>query len=57
VAMDEQQATLSQISGNISELRNIAMSNSAASEEITATMVQLSKLSNDTRLLAEYKTS
>jgi methyl-accepting chemotaxis protein len=57
VAMDEQQATLSQISGNISELRNIAMSNSAASEEITATMVQLSKLSNDTRLLAEYKAS
>ena len=56
VAMDEQQATLSQISGNISELRNIAMANSASSEEITATMIQLSKLSNDTRLLAEYKT-
>jgi methyl-accepting chemotaxis protein len=55
VAMDEQQATLSQISGNISELRNIAMANSASSEEITATMIQLSKLSNDTRLLAEYK--
>ena len=56
VAMDEQQATLSQISGNISELRNIAMANSASSEEITATMIQLSRLSNDTRLLAEYKT-
>ena len=55
VAMDEQQATLSQISGNITELRNIAMANSASSEEITATMIQLSKLSNDTRLLAEYK--
>ena len=57
VAMDQQQATLSQISGNISELRNIAMANSASSEEITATMIQLSKLSNDTRLLAEYKSA
>lgn len=55
VAMDEQQATLSQISGNVGELRNIAMANSASSEEITATMIQLSKLSNDTRTLAEYK--
>jgi hypothetical protein len=33
------------------------MANSASSEEITATMIQLSKLSNDTRLLAEYKVS
>ena len=55
VAMDEQQATLSQINGNIGELRNIAMANSASSEEIAATMIQLSSLSNDTRHLAEYK--
>ncbi|MEI6872668.1 MAG: methyl-accepting chemotaxis protein, partial [Verrucomicrobiota bacterium] len=55
VAMDEQQATLSQINGNIGELRNIAMANSASSEEIAATMIQLSSLSNDTRQLAEYK--
>ncbi len=56
VAMDEQQATLSQINGNVDQLRNIAMANTASSEEITATMVQLSKLSNDTRLIAEFKT-
>ena len=55
VAMDEQQATLSQINGNVDQLRNIAMANTASSEEITATMIQLSKLSNDTRLIAEFK--
>jgi len=55
VAMDEQQATLAQINGNVDQLRNIAMANTASSEEITATMVQLSKLSNDTRLIAEFK--
>lgn len=55
VAMDEQQATLSQINGNVDQLRNIAMANTASSEEITATMIQLSKLSNSTRLIAEFK--
>ena len=55
VAMEEQQATLSQVNGNVAELRNIAMANSTSSEEIAATMIQLSKLSKDTRQLAEYK--
>ena len=57
VAMDEQQATISQIEGNVGHLKTIALSNSSAAEEITATMVQLSKLSNDTRQrLAAFKT-
>jgi len=57
VAMDEQQATISQIEGSVGQLRTIAHSNSGAAEEITATMVQLSKLSNDTRLrLLAFKT-
>jgi len=57
VAMDEQQATISQIEGSVGHLRTIAHSNSSAAEEITATMVQLSKLSNDTRQrLLAFKT-
>jgi methyl-accepting chemotaxis protein len=57
VAMDEQQATISQIEGNVGHLKTIALTNSSAAEEITATMVQLSKLSNDTRQrLAAFKT-
>jgi methyl-accepting chemotaxis protein len=57
VAMDQQQATISQIEGSVGHLRTIAHSNSSAAEEITATMVQLSKLSNDTRQrLLAFKT-
>jgi len=57
VAMDEQQATISEIEGSVGHLRTIAHSNSSAAEEITATMVQLSKLSNDTRQrLLAFKT-
>jgi methyl-accepting chemotaxis protein len=57
VAMDEQQATITQIEGSVGNLKTIALSNSSASEEITATMMQLSKLSNDTRQrLAAFKT-
>jgi len=57
VAMDEQQATISQIEGNVGHLKTIALSNSTAAEEITTTMVQLSKLSNETRQrLAAFKT-
>jgi len=57
VAMDEQQATISQIEGSVGHLKTIALSNSTAAEEITTTMVQLSKLSNDTRQrLAAFKT-
>jgi methyl-accepting chemotaxis protein len=57
VAMDEQQATISQIEGNVGHLKTIALSNSSAAEEITTTMVQLSKLSNETRQrLSAFKT-
>jgi len=57
VAMDEQQATITQIEGSVGHLKTIALSNSSSAEEITATMVQLSKLSNETRQrLAAFKT-
>ncbi|MBK5255741.1 MAG: MCP four helix bundle domain-containing protein [Vicinamibacteria bacterium] len=58
VAMEEQQATITQIDSSVSQLRGIAASNSAASEEITATMIQLSQLANETReRLAQFKTA
>ena len=57
VAMDEQEATISQIEGNVARLRNIALTNSASAEQITATMVQLSRLASDTRhQLGAFKT-
>lgn len=57
VAMDEQQATISQIEGSVGRLKNIALTNSSSAEEITATMVQLSKVSNDMRQqLSAFKT-
>jgi methyl-accepting chemotaxis protein len=56
VAMDEQQATISQIEGNVGELKGIAMTNSSSSEEIAATMVQMSKVSNEMRQrLGEFR--
>ncbi|HET6279666.1 MAG TPA: methyl-accepting chemotaxis protein [Polyangia bacterium] len=57
VAMDQQQATITQIEGSVGNLKTIALSNSTAAEEITTTMVQLSKLSNETRQrLSAFKT-
>jgi methyl-accepting chemotaxis protein len=57
VAMDEQQATISQIEGSVGHLKTIALSNSTAAEQITTTMMQLSKLSNETRQrLSAFKT-
>jgi methyl-accepting chemotaxis protein len=57
VAMDEQQAMISQIEGNVGHLKTIALGNSTSAEEITATMMQLSKLSNETRQrLSAFKT-
>jgi methyl-accepting chemotaxis protein len=57
VAMDEQQATISQIEGNVAHLKTIALGNSSAAEQITTTMVQLSKVSNETRSrLSAFKT-
>ncbi|WP_052711621.1 methyl-accepting chemotaxis protein [Elstera litoralis] len=49
VAMEEQQAIVSQIEGNVTELRGIASGNAVAAEEITATMIQLSQLADDQR--------
>ena len=57
-AVEQQQATITQIDGNVSQLRSIATSNSTAAEEITATMVQLSQLAEETRgRLAQFKTA
>jgi methyl-accepting chemotaxis protein len=57
-AVEQQQATITQIDSNVSQLRAIATSNSTAAEEITATMVQLSQLADETRgRLAQFKTA
>lgn len=57
-AIEEQRATVTQIDGTVSELKSIANSNTAAAEEITATMIQLSRLSDDTRRRIEaFKTA
>lgn len=56
-AIEEQRATVTQIDGTVSELKSIANSNTAAAEEITATMIQLSRLSDATRRRVEaFKT-
>ncbi len=58
VAMDEQQATVAQIEGNVTELKTVALTNSSSAEEIAATMIQLSKQSNLMRQrLAEFGTT
>jgi methyl-accepting chemotaxis protein len=58
-AVEEQQATITQIDSSVSQLRAIATSNSPAAEEITATMVQLSQLlANETKTrLAQFETA
>jgi methyl-accepting chemotaxis protein len=57
-AVEEQQATITQIDSSVSQLRSIATSNSSAAEQITATMVQLSQLADETRgRLAQFKTA
>jgi methyl-accepting chemotaxis protein len=57
-AVEQQQATITQIDSNVSQLRSIATSNSTAAEEITATMVHLSQLADETRgRLAQFKTA
>ena len=49
VAMEEQQAIVTQIEGNLGDLRGIASGNAVAAEEITATMIQLSQLADEQR--------
>jgi methyl-accepting chemotaxis protein len=57
VAMEEQQAMVTQIEGNVTDLRGIASSNAVAAEEITATMIQLSQLADEqSQKLATFKT-
>ena len=48
-AMEQQQATVRGINGNVAELTRIGQSNATAAEEITATMLDLSKLAERSR--------
>jgi methyl-accepting chemotaxis protein len=48
-ALEEQSTAVEEINSNISSLDTIARSNSAASEEITATVMELSKIADSTR--------
>ncbi len=52
-AMAQQQDTIVEIESNVGNIRTVASKNAAASEEITATMVHLSRLADETRRLAE----
>jgi methyl-accepting chemotaxis protein len=48
-AMEEQQMVVGEINSSVTELTRIGQSNATAAEEITATMVDLSKLAEHTR--------
>ena len=48
-ALEEQSSALDEIRTNVAGLDRIAQSNAAASEEITATVIELSKLADVTR--------
>lgn len=48
-AMEEQQAAVSDINASLTELTRIGQSNATAAEEITATMLDLSRLADHTR--------
>lgn len=50
VALDEQQVSVRDIEANMDSVRGVASRNATASEEIAATMRQLSRLADDTRL-------
>ena len=49
VAMEEQQSSVKEIGANVESVRTVASKNAAASEEISATMLQLSRLADETR--------
>ncbi len=53
VAMEQQQATVASISDRVSTLSRIGQSNATAAEEITVTMIDLSKLAAETRSVVE----
>ena len=48
-ALEEQSTAVEQINANLSSVDNIARSNAAASEEITETVMELSKIADSTR--------
>jgi methyl-accepting chemotaxis protein len=48
-ALEQQSAAVQEINANVSNLNQIGQSNAAASEEITATVVELAKIADNTR--------
>jgi methyl-accepting chemotaxis protein len=53
VAMTEQRSAVTEISSSVSDLTRIGATNASAAEEITATMVELSRLAGETRQRVE----
>ena len=49
-AVEEQTSMMQEINSNVQSLDQIAHSNSAASEELAASMIELSKVADSTRL-------
>jgi methyl-accepting chemotaxis protein len=49
-AMEEQQVVVADVNRNVTELTRIGQSNATAAEEITATMVDLSRMADATRV-------
>ncbi|TAN48672.1 MAG: PAS domain S-box protein [Methylococcaceae bacterium] len=49
VALEQQNASIREIKSNVEDLDKIAAANAAASEEITATVMELAKLADSTR--------
>lgn len=52
-AMEQQNSTVEELSGNSESLRTISDSNASASEEITSTVLDLSRVADDTRAQVE----
>ncbi len=52
-AMEQQSAAVQEINANVNNLNQIAQTNAAATEEITATVVELAKIAGDTRSQVE----
>ena len=48
-ALEEQSAAVHQINASVTNLNQIGQSNAAASEEITATVVELARIADSTR--------
>lgn len=53
VAMEQQQATVGGLGERVATLNRIGQSNATAAEEITVTMIDLSRLASDTRRVVE----